>query len=85
MKEANDVLQSKIATEGAAAVNIEAVDEEQPHILMVRGPARHGGVASLSDGPSLRSLRTEQWAPLKKQRAPLCAVSLLHIIRRTSR
>lgn len=33
---ANEKLQSKIAAEGAAAVNIETVGEEDPHILMVR-------------------------------------------------
>jgi hypothetical protein len=48
MKEANDALQSKIAKEGSEAVNIEAVDEAAPHILMVRRCSKgaHGGASA---------------------------------------
>jgi len=35
MKQANVELQQTIAAKGAAAVNVEEVDESQPHVQMV--------------------------------------------------
>jgi len=36
MKRANQQLEEKIRTEGTEAVNIEDIDQEQPHIEMAR-------------------------------------------------